>query len=310
MRAAWRSAVVQFVVQRLERELPRVERVLRRLGIDVVGPAEAPARPSRRQRLEVVKISRSTVVVNQPRLGPQARLAREKLLSSYLATAHIVGVLERYRVNCVIDVGGNRGHYGRMLRAAGYTGHIVSFEPVAHLFEELARAARNDPKWAVHRLALGTEDGVTSMHVVPETTKGWRAGLSSVLPPTSYGAQRYRVLSELSTEEVTLRRLDGLMQEVTAGMPDLRLYLKLDTQGYDLRVFEGLGERAADVVAMQSEMALAEMYESAPSMTQALETYVDAGFSVSGLFLVSRNWSSWSAVEYDCVMVRESALLD
>lgn len=309
MLAAGRSAVVRALIRTVERVLPRLERALPRLGIDVLDKATAAsARAPRRRRLEVVTISPSTVVLNRPRLVRQERLAREKELFDYLGTSHIAGVLHHYGVNCVIDVGANRGSYGRMLRAAGYKGHIVSFEPVPHLARKLRQAAKGDKKWSVHRVALGTQDGVVPMHVVPKTKRGWRSGMSSILPPTETGIERYEMLSALSPQEVPIRRLDGLLDEVTARVKDPRLFLKLDTQGYDLQVFEGLGERAAEFVAMQSEMALVEMYENAPPMTKALETYMRAGFSVSGFFLVTRDWTTWAAAEFDCIMVRASAL--
>jgi len=158
-------------------------------------------------------------------------LDREKAFFSHIENDHIAGVLEKYRVNCVLDVGANRGQYSRRLRAAGYSGYIVSFEPVPHLFEKLEQNASGDPKWTVHRVALGAEDDVTSMHVVPQTAKGWQGGLSSILAPTAYGKGRYGVLRETVTEEVPLRRLDGLLDSVIAHVPDPRIYLKLDTQG-------------------------------------------------------------------------------
>lgn len=261
-----------------------------------------------KSRLVTTSISPGTAVVTEPFLARQHLLDREKAFFSHIENDHIAGVLEKYRVNCVLDVGANRGQYSRRLRAAGYSGYIVSFEPVPHLFEKLEQNASGDPKWTVHRVALGAEDDVTSMHVVPQTAKGWQGGLSSILAPTAYGKGRYGVLRETVTEEVPLRRLDGLLDSVIAHVPDPRIYLKLDTQGYDLQVFEGLGSRAADLVGLQSEVALVEHYEGMPRMPQALEVYEEAGFAISGLFLVSRERRTWRVVEYDCIMVRASAL--
>ena len=92
-------------------------------------------------------------------------------------------VLARYRVDCVVDVGANRGQTGRRLRRLGYRGSIVSFEPVPRAFEELAREAANDRAWSVHQLALGREDGTTTMNVVPGTLSSLREPTEFACPP-------------------------------------------------------------------------------------------------------------------------------
>ena len=78
-------------------------------------------------------------------------------------------------------------------------------------------------------------------------------------------------------EEVPVRRLDALLDAITADVPDRRLYLKLDTQGYDLEAFAGMGERTAEVCAMQSEVAVMPIYDGMPMMAEALATYAAAG---------------------------------
>jgi hypothetical protein len=128
--------------------------------------------------------------------------------------------------------------------------------------------------------------------------------LSSVLPPTSFGAKRYTRLQEPVAHEVPLRRLDGLVDEIVAGVPGARPYLKLDTQGFDLEAFAGLGERARDFVAMQAEVALLRIYEGMPRMPEALADYEAAGFEVTALYPVSRQAKSARVLEFDCVMVR------
>ncbi|HWT26065.1 MAG TPA: FkbM family methyltransferase [Solirubrobacteraceae bacterium] len=276
--------------RRLLQQLPR-------LGVGVRGlPAGVLVHRMPGPRVQAV--SEDLAVVSRRRLE---RFEREKQLVRHLLHQHVVTILRLYRVNCVIDVGANHGQYARRLRRAGYKGHIVSFEPVAETFERLAASAARDPRWSVHRCALGREESVVTMNVVPGT-------LSSVLTPTQFGYDRYRQLHDATAEDVPVRRLDALLDEILAPVPDPRPYLKLDTQGYDLEVFAGLGDRARDLHGLQSEVAVMQIYDGMPMMPEAIATYEAAGFEITALYPVSRQSRTGRVVEFDCVMVRADAL--
>src|SRR5213079_2241365 len=49
--------------------------------------------------------------------------------------------LQSFAIDLVLDVGANRGQTGTLLRAAGYTGEIISFEPLRGAFDVLAKTA-------------------------------------------------------------------------------------------------------------------------------------------------------------------------
>lgn len=219
----------------------------------------------------------------------------------YLTPEHVAWILEAYGVNCVIDAGAHTGQYAKSLRRAGYAGRIASFEPLPHVVAKLREAAAVDPEWLVFPYALGKEDASIPMHVVQGT-------MSSFLPPSEFGNSRYRRFDDEQLEEVEVRRLDGLLDDVLSGLASPRPYLKLDTQGYDLEAFAGLGSRASEFVGMQSEVALVRIYEGMPRMPQAVETYESAGFEITGMFPVSREKRTGRVLEFDCVMVRPDAL--
>ncbi|MEU8980274.1 FkbM family methyltransferase [Streptomyces sp. NPDC058467] len=221
--------------------------------------------------------------------------------ATYLCGQHVAALLDRYEVNCVFDVGANSGQYGRQLRRLGYTGRIVSFEPTAEAFAKLRKAAEGDPEWAVHHLGLGREDATRSIHV------GWNT-MNSLLPPSEYGKDRYKRFAKTRTEDIEIRRLDGLMDKALDGLTDPRPYLKMDTQGYDLEVFAGAGDRVADFVAMQSEVATLRLYEGSPRMGEAIAVYEESGFEITGMYPVSREAATGRVVEFDCVMVRAAAV--
>ena len=295
----------------------RVLRLLAALGVTVGDVFPGTVVLSRRKDLRIrqvpdgVVVSRAGRVQVEP-LGSQAALVvtsrgpglrdrtAEKHLYAHLLTQHLTHVFDLYGVNCVIDVGANRGQFGQGLRRAGYTGRIVSFEPVPEVAARLRKAAERDGDWVVHQIALGREDGSTELNVVPGT-------MSSPLPATAFGARRYAQLREPVVHRVPIRRLDGMLSSVLAGIEDPRPFLKLDTQGFDLEVFAGLGERVADVVAMQSEVALVTIYEGMPRLPQALEAYEGAGFEVTGFYPVSRERATARVLEFDCVLVRPGA---
>jgi FkbM family methyltransferase len=220
--------------------------------------------------------------------------------SEYLCTQHVTAMLDLYGVNCVFDVGANTGQYAKRLRRLGYRGRIVSFEPTADAYARLSEAAENDADWHVHRLGLGREDTVSTIHT------GWNT-MNSLLPPSDYGRDRYQRFAKSRTEEIRIRRLDGVMEEALDGIAEPRPFLKMDTQGYDLEVFAGAGERIADFVGLQSEVAMLRLYEGSPRMGEAVATYEDSGFEVTGMYPVTREAATGRVVEFDCVMMRAKA---
>lgn len=224
-----------------------------------------------------------------------------KAAQEHLGAEHVASLLTHYRVNCVLDVGGNIGQYGTRLRQYGYTGRIASFEPVAATAKKLRAAAADDPEWYVYPYALGREDRTDTINVV-------YGSMSSLLDPSDFGTSRYKRFRKSKEEQITVRRLDGLLDEVFDGLDDPRPYLKLDTQGFDLEAYAGCGDHIGRFVGLQSEVALLQIYEGMPRMGEAIATYEADGFEVTGMYPVTREESTGRVLEFDCVMVRAQTL--
>lgn len=205
-------------------------------------------------------------------------------------------LLERQRVDLVVDVGANEGQFARRLRRT-YAGEIVSFEPIAPAFDRLTRAAAGDSRWSVHQVALGSADRTSVMHVACDTA------FSSLLTPNDFSRQRFRQSVVDGEQVVSVRRLDSMLETIVSPGRDARMFLKLDTQGYDLEVFAGLGRFAASVAMMQSEVSLIPIYKGMPHWTESIATYERAGFAVAATFPVNHD-AAGRVIEYDCVLVR------
>lgn len=257
--------------------------------------------------------SREVVTIGGPRLRADLvvdwRSVRERMptyqrkLSHHLAEEHVAWMLRELEVNCVLDVGANRGQYGRRLRRAGYTGRIVSFEPLAEVADVLERRAARDPEWHVVRSALGDEDTKAEMMVA-----GGQARMSSLRSSSEFGRAWSSKLVTDEREAVVVHRLDGIYDELTAGIDDPRVYLKLDTQGYDLQAFAGAAGCIDGIVGMQSEVSAVPIYDGAPRFTEQIEVYEAAGFEISGMFPVTFDKDTMRVIEFDVLMLRTGAL--
>jgi FkbM family methyltransferase len=205
-------------------------------------------------------------------------------------------VFEEYGIDLVLDVGANTGQFVQGLRTF-YKGDVISFEPVPAAFDRLAKNAATDSRWKCYNLALGRDNATRKMNVFRETE------MSSFLEANEYCA---RGMGEKVTRTgegiVSIRRLEDVLDEVVPKFDARRTFLKMDTQGYDVEVFKGLGKKVEHVVALQSEVASIPNYKEMPHWTECMAVYEQAGFFVAGLFPVS--WDVCRVIEFDCLMVK------
>jgi FkbM family methyltransferase len=184
--------------------------------------------------------------------------------------AQLTAVLARFGISCVLDVGANRGQYGAMLRAWGYRGRIVSFEPLANAQVALARRACADPGWQVApRMALGERDGEVEIAVSAESD------MSSILPQSALLEEISPSSTVIGRETVPLRRLDGVAGSYLR--PDDRVFLKIDTQGYEARVIAGAARLIERLAGIQLEMSLLPIYEGEQDFRATFDQLAAAG---------------------------------
>lgn len=242
------------------------------------------------------KSLRTHLVLDRDAIRPEMG-RMQKMTGEYLAQEQIEWILRKHRINCVLDVGANVGQYATRLRQHGYEGRIVSFEPVPALASALRDKASSDPNWLVFECGLGEEEGTAQINAVPGT-------MSSMLPTSEFGREWSAKLNDVHTEEISIRRLDTVYDEATAGIASPRVYLKMDTQGFDLQAFRGAGERIGEIRALQSEAACIPIYDGMPRLPEMLKVYEAAGFEIAGMFPVTFHRRTLRVIEFDMIMVR------
>jgi len=212
--------------------------------------------------------------------------------------SHLSSLLSKLDVDCVLDVGANIGYYGRILRWIGYDGWIVSFEPVADVFRQLSEATRDDPKWRAFDFALGAREETRDIGVAENSV------LSSFLEPSEYQTATLGQQSNVTERQrVPVHMLDSVLAQCLDGIADPRIFLKLDTQGWDMEVLSGSMETLRRALGVQVELSIKALYDGSPDWRDTITWLNQQGFELTGLFTVIRD-PALRVIEQDCVMAR------
>jgi FkbM family methyltransferase len=230
----------------------------------------------------------------QSRLGLD--IVRFPSTSIHTFNGFLLRLLRELEIDCVLDVGANVGQYGANLRAIGYEGSIVSFEPVDASYRSLSTRAAGDDGWRTVPIALGATGATGEMNVTASSV------LASLRRPLLDGPEWIRPqMAVVDMEAVEVSRLDAVFEEVTGGAR--QAFLKLDTQGWDLEVIAGAAGCLDHVVAMQSELSVIPLYEGTPTWLEALAELRSLGFQPTWMAPVQLD-GPIRPIELDCILVR------
>jgi FkbM family methyltransferase len=216
--------------------------------------------------------------------------------------ARFLSMLGLHDVDLVIDVGANDGGYGQFLRRGGYSGPILSFEPLADAHAALRVQAARDPTWTVGpRCALGASGATASIHVAGNSRS------SSLLPMMAAHVSAAPDSATLTTESVEVQRLDDV--EVHMLKMCKRALLKIDTQGYELPVLQGGESTLPRCVGVQLEMSLVPLYEGQAMYRDLIDWLQLRGFELWALLPGFSDPKTGRMLQCDGVFFRHSAPL-
>lgn len=227
-------------------------------------------------------------------------LGRLEHLEAATFVRDLFGALD---IRAVLDVGANVGSYRDFLREqVGFGGDIVSVEPIPSLAQSMMARAGSDRRWRIVECALGASPGKAALNVMASST------FSSFHEPDhsrlSMFEQKNRVVERL---DVQVRTLDEFVRELMPVAAPGRVFVKLDTQGFDLAVLEGAKGTIADIAAIQTELSVIPIYEGAPDYVTTIRALESSGFQLAGVMRNNRAGYPLQLIEFDCVVVSRAA---
>jgi FkbM family methyltransferase len=187
--------------------------------------------------------------------------------------AQFIAMLDYHKINLIFDVGANIGQFGKTLRALGYGGRIVSFEPLSNERSQLLEASKDDPLWDVApQAAIGSNDGEIDIYISANSQSSSALNMlethSTAAPESCY----------IGKERVNLYKLDTLATEYI--QIDSVVFLKIDTQGFEDQVLMGASCTLEKAAGLQLELSLVPLYEGQKLFDELNQKVNTLGFNL------------------------------
>lgn len=211
----------------------------------------------------------------------------------------LVKLLNLHRIDHVIDVGANIGQFASNLRNAGYSGKIISFEPLQEVHASLQTIASDDPNWQIaERCALGNKEMMRYINVSKNSVS------SSLLDITPQHMNSEKSSSYVGRQKVQVKKLDNL---IDAYVPkNKKTLLKIDTQGFEWEVLNGALKSLERIDIILCEVSLFKLYQKQKLWIDVIKFIENNGFTVWNLSpaFIDQNLNQLLQVDLICVKLQ------
>ncbi len=210
-------------------------------------------------------------------------------------------LLSNEMIDLVFDVGANVGQYANALRQDGYGGKIVSFEPLAHAYDQLKTKSTGDADWVIApRSAIGNQNGQIEINISENSVS------SSILHMQDRHVEAAPGSAYVGAETVAIKRLDSIAKEYfNAGNS---IYLKVDTQGYEESVLDGATDLLQVIKAVQLEVSLVPLYEGQLLFVEMVTKMDGLGFDLFSILPGFKDPATGQLLQTDCIFLKKELM--
>lgn len=212
----------------------------------------------------------------------------------------VVRLMELLETDTVIDVGANEGQFGRDLRALGFDGRILSFEPLSGPYDRLVKATAHDKRWTAFQAAVSDGPGPINIHIARNSVS------SSALPMMDAHLNADPSSTYVGQETVPATTVDAIVADyhVDPGAS----YLKVDVQGLESSVLDGAPSTLQSFAAVQLEVSLVPLYAGQSLMDDLVSRMGKHGFEMWILMPEFSDRLTGRTLQCDSVFVRQDLI--
>lgn len=201
-------------------------------------------------------------------------------ISRFNSTSHPLArrkaLLDSYNIHLVLDVGANIGQFAEQMRNdIGYSGDIISFEPLSSEFELLKEKAGNDKKWKAINCAIGDVEEKSEINIAGNS---YSSSILSMLESHEKSAPESKYVGQ---ETIDVKTLDSIMDDLSIN--EANIYLKIDTQGFESKVIKGAEMSLNRIDTIQLEMSLLPLYKDELLFNELYNILCSKGYTLVAL---------------------------
>ena len=204
--------------------------------------------------------------------------------------------LKFFPTDILLDIGANKGDFTMYFKNKFKKYYL--FEPNPKLVKELKKKFVGN-KYEILDFGLGKTSEKVKLNITNDTA----STLSSIKKQTKELKNNFRNTNEVDKIEVEIKRLDKYLN--TLNLKNLKIFLKIDTQGNDLETLIGLGKYISSVKFIKIEMSCINLYKSNYNHWNILHYLKKNNFKPVFFENTSRK-KDGQLIEYDCFFERDN----
>ena len=214
---------------------------------------------------------------------------------------HGIKIIKNLEIDCLFDVGANTGQYATLVRSLGYQGQIFSFEPLSSAHKILKEKSIHDNFWTVYdRCGIGNQNKVETINI---SGNSYSSSFLDMLEKHKKAAPDSEYLGQ---EEVNIYTLDNIFSNLKNGYK--KIFLKIDTQGYEMNVLKGVEKNIHKIYAVQLELSMSPLYNNSHLYQEFFDYFIKRDFECWNLQSGFRDPETGRLLQFDGLFVNKNLI--
>lgn len=185
----------------------------------------------------------------------------------------LIKILDSIETDLVLDIGANRGQFGKALYDYGYKNKMLSFEPLSFIYDSLEENSSKNELWHIYeRCCVGDKEKMVAINISN------LVGNSSILEikSTKYNVPESHYIKKENVPQITLASLNEneLIKQAK------NIFVKMDIQGYEHYVLSQLPNINYKINGFYLELSLVNLYEDQKDYLYICNQLKEFGFDL------------------------------